>query len=185
MALVPPWRRSRSSASNRTLLTLKRRSLLPGRRRTPMFCPAAGRRPVGSRAPGHPLGRLLILGRRQCPTPSGYRGSWSSPRTLDRTARSSSRSQISPNTAEWERPSRAITRGASTEAPVAVAAAPAPILHPRGPSGVQPKNRLTIGVWTIAARAAAEATVDATVQGVLARLQNRAPSGSSQFCIRK
>jgi hypothetical protein len=33
-----------------------------------MFCPrAAGRRPVGSRTPGHPPGRLLILGRRAGP----------------------------------------------------------------------------------------------------------------------
>ena len=58
MALVPLWRRSRSSASNRTSSTLKRRCLLPGRRRNANVLSASSRsRPVGSRPPGRPPGR--------------------------------------------------------------------------------------------------------------------------------
>ena len=59
-ARCAPWRRSRSLASNRTSPTLKRRCLIPAADGTRRFCPpAGGRRPVGSRPPGHPPGRLL------------------------------------------------------------------------------------------------------------------------------
>ena len=61
----------------------------------------------------------------------------------------------------WER-----SHGAATEPTVAVEAAPMPMVQATGPSGVQPKNWLTPGVWTIAARAAIDATVETTTTGL-------------------
>ena len=53
---------------------------------------------------------------------------------------------------------RSSAQGTRSEAPVAVAAAPVAIPHPKGPRGVQPKNWLTPGVWTMDTSAAVETT---------------------------
>src|ERR1700710_2618996 len=45
------------------------------------------------------------------------------------------------------------TRGRTIERPVAPIALPATVVHATGPSGTQPKKRLTPGVCTITARA--------------------------------
>src|SRR5437868_5642765 len=57
-------------------------------------------------------------------------------------------------------------RPSSGPVTVAAAAAVPAIVHPPGPSGVQPKNWLRPGVWITAARTAAEPTLLAMTVGL-------------------